>query len=95
VSIERRPEHSLIAGAACPGGVSPAVAEASLMSYEHLAAAELVSVGASSRRASDPRPGGRMYKVADAVHTLQFRRAVPHQGRPRSPGDWRRMLRVR
>jgi hypothetical protein len=43
VSIERWPVHSLLACAACPGGVSAAVAEAGLVADEDFAGAEGVS----------------------------------------------------
>ena len=57
VSVERRPVHRLIACAARPGGVSAAVAKASLMPDKHFAGAEGVAVGASARWVGDPQPG--------------------------------------
>ena len=56
MSIERWPEHRLVAHAAGPGGVSAAVAEAGLMPYENGAGAEGVSVGASGGWLGDPLP---------------------------------------
>jgi hypothetical protein len=47
VLVQRRPVHRLIALSARPGGVAAAVAEASLVTDEHLAGAERVTVGAA------------------------------------------------
>ena len=44
MGVERRPAHRLIACAAGPGGVPTALAEARLMTDEHLADAEGVPV---------------------------------------------------
>jgi hypothetical protein len=45
VSVERRPEHRRIAGAARPGGVPAAVTEAGLVTDEDSARAERVAIG--------------------------------------------------
>jgi len=58
VLVERRPVHRGIALSACPGGVSAAVPEAGLMTYQHLARAEGVAVEASRRGWGDPLPSG-------------------------------------
>ena len=56
MSIERWSVHRLIAGAAVPGGVPAAVAEARHMADEDLVRAEGVAVGASRRWVGDPLP---------------------------------------
>ena len=61
VSIQRRAEHRLIACAACPCGVSAAVAETGLMTDEHLPGAELVPVRTAPRLLGDPLPGRGLY----------------------------------
>jgi hypothetical protein len=57
VGVEWRPVHRLIARAACPGGMSAAVAGACLVADEDAAGAELVPVRAAGRWVGDPRPG--------------------------------------
>ena len=42
VCVERRPVHRLVAGAARSGGVSAAMAEAGLMTHQHLTGTEVV-----------------------------------------------------
>ena len=44
MGVEGRTVHRLIACATCPGGVSAAVPETSLMPYQHLVGAEYVTV---------------------------------------------------
>ena len=56
MSIERWSVHRLIAGAAVPGGVSAAVAEARDMTDEDLVRAQDVTVWASRRWVGDPLP---------------------------------------
>ena len=56
VCVARRPVHGLVAGAAGPGGVSAAVAEAGLMADEDLAGAEPVTVRAVQPWVGDPVP---------------------------------------
>jgi len=54
----------LIAGAAMPGGVSAAVAEARLVTHENFAGAKWVSVGAARRWVGDPFPGRSVNQLA-------------------------------
>jgi len=44
--------------------VAAAVAKAGFVTHEHLAGAEVVSVGASRRRVGDPLPGSGLYQLA-------------------------------
>jgi len=54
--------------------VAAAVAKAGFVTHEHLAGAEVVSVGASRRRVGDPLPGSGLYQLAQ------------HEGKPSA--DW-------
>ena len=60
MGVERWPVHRLIAGAACPGGVPAAVAEAGLVTHQDFVGAEAVTVGAVARRVGDPLPVHRL-----------------------------------
>ena len=64
VRVEWRPVDGLVACAAGPGGVAAAVTEASLITDEHPAGAELVAVRAPRRRVGDPLPGRGLYHLA-------------------------------
>jgi hypothetical protein len=64
MSIKGRPVHRLVACAARPRGVAASVAEARLVSDEHLAGAELVTVRAVLWRAGDPLAVRGQYEVA-------------------------------
>jgi hypothetical protein len=69
VRVERRPVHCLVAGETRPGGVSAAVTEASLITHDRPAGAELVPVRAARGRADDPRARRGLYEVADSRTT--------------------------
>ena len=64
MGTEWRALHDGVAGAAVPGRVPAAVAEASLMTYQHLTRAETVTIGASRRRMGDPLPSSGLYELA-------------------------------
>jgi hypothetical protein len=63
--VERWPVHRLVAAAACPGGVSAAVAEARLVADEDLVGAERVTVRAAALWVDDPLPGRRLHELAE------------------------------
>jgi hypothetical protein len=65
VSVERRPEHCRIAGAARPGGVPAALTEAGLVTDEDSARAERVAIGASRGWVGDPSSGRGLHEVAE------------------------------
>ena len=65
--VERRPVHRLIACAAGPGGVPAAVAQASLMTDQHLVGAESVPIRATGRWVGDPLPVDRSDELT--LHT--------------------------
>jgi hypothetical protein len=64
VGVERWPVNRLVASAAGPGGVSAAVAEASLVADQDLVGAEGVAVGAVRGWVSDPLPGRGLHQLA-------------------------------
>ena len=71
------PVYRLIAGAAGPRGVPAAVPEAGLITDEHLAGAELVTVRATRRQVGDPLPGRRLHQLAQ--HDYEANRADSHR----------------
>jgi hypothetical protein len=79
VAVERRPVPRLVAHPAGPGGVAATLAEARLMSHEHLVGPERVPVGASRRRVGDPLPGRGLHEIAE--HPIKPR---PRGNHPRS-----------
>jgi hypothetical protein len=76
VGAERWPVHRLIACAAGPGGVSAAVAEASLMTDQYGAGAEGVSARAARRRPRDPRSRRRPHQLTHRRHKDNGRRSI-------------------
>ena len=56
-----------IAGAAGPCGVSAAVTEAGLMTYQHFTGAEGVPVRAARRWVGDPLPGRGLHQLAQHI----------------------------
>jgi hypothetical protein len=64
VNVQRRAVHRLVACAACPGGVSAAVAKASEVADQHLVGAESVAIGAAGGWLCYPLPVGRSDELA-------------------------------
>jgi hypothetical protein len=89
-SIERRavrvewwPVHRLIACAARPCGVPAAMAEARLMTDQHLAGTKPVPVRASCRRVGDPLPGRGLQPLAQHNYKPKTVPRRHHRVRPR------------
>jgi hypothetical protein len=68
VSVERRPEHRLIARAARPRGVPAAVPKAGLVTHEHRAGAKVVAAWAMHGWSGDPMPAAIPNQIADSGH---------------------------
>ena len=75
LDVEWRAVHRLVACAARPGGVSAAVAEAGLVTYQHVTGAEGVPVGAAGWWLGYPLPSGISDEVSDDGHTSRVEAA--------------------